>query len=124
MAAIEGRDAAVQAVWTTRRPTSATRSAVKPKCSKIVPAGADGAVVVEPDDRALVADPALPAQRHADLDADPLADGRRQDRVAIGLVLRVEPLPAGERHDAGRDALALERLGGGERELELRARRR
>ena len=28
------------------------------------------AEVVEPDDRALVADPALPAERHADLDAD------------------------------------------------------
>ena len=33
------------------------------------------AEVVEADDRALVADPALPAERHADLDADALADG-------------------------------------------------
>src|SRR5262245_26694457 len=32
------------------------------------------AEVVEPDDRALVADPALPAEWDPDLDADPLAD--------------------------------------------------
>ena len=38
------------------------------------------AEVVDPDDRALVADPALPAERDAGLDAQPLADGRRQDR--------------------------------------------
>ena len=81
-----------------------------------------GAEVVEPDDRALVADPALPAERHADLDADALADRRRQHLVAIRRVLRLEPLPAGERHDAGRDAVGLERLGRTEGELQLGAR--
>ena len=80
------------------------------------------AEVVEPDDRALVADPALPAERDAGLDADPLADGRRQDRVAVRLVLALEALPARERDDAGRDAVGLERLGRRERQLELRAR--
>ena len=95
---------------TTRRPTSATRSAVNPNCSKIVPGRRRRAEVVEPDDRALVADPALPAERHADLDADALADRRRQHRVAVRLVLRVERLPAGERHDAGADAVRLEPL--------------
>ena len=80
------------------------------------------AEVVEPDDRALVADPALPAERDADLDADPLADGRRQDRVAVRLVLGLEPLPARQRDDARRDAVRLERLGRRERQLELRAR--
>ena len=70
---------------TTRRPTSATRSAVKPNCSKIVAGRRRCTEMVEPDDRALVADPALPAERDADLDADPLAHGRRQDRVAVCL---------------------------------------
>ncbi len=54
------------------------------------------AEMVEPDDRALVADPALPAERDTDLDADTLADVRRQDLIAIRLVLGVEPLPAGQ----------------------------
>ena len=78
--------------------------------------------MIEPDDRAGVADPALPAERDADLDADPRVHIGWQDRVAIGLVLEVEPLPARQRHDARRDALGLERLGRREGQLELRAR--
>src|SRR4026208_140453 len=49
--------------------------------------------VVESDDRAFVADPALPTEGYADLDAHALADVRRKDGVAIRLVLRLETLP-------------------------------
>ena len=78
-------------------------------------------VVVEPDDCSGVADPALPAERHARLHGDPGANRRRQDRIAIRLVLELEPLPAGKRDHARRDALGLELLGRSEREVELRA---
>ena len=54
------------------------------------------AEMVEPDDRALIADPALPAERDTDLYADTLANVRRQDQIAIRLVLGVELLPAGQ----------------------------
>ena len=46
--------------------------------------------MVESDDRALVADPALPAERDADLDAHALAHRRSQDLLPVGLVLVVE----------------------------------
>src|SRR6185295_19924851 len=59
------------------------------------------------------------------LDRDAPADAARDDRLAVGLVLGVEQLPARERDDARRDrgVAALEELGGLEGELELRARR-
>src|SRR4029078_32447 len=65
--------------------------------------------VVESDDRASVADPALPTEGDADLDAHALADVRRKDGVAIRLVLRLETLPHRQRHDAARDAFAVQR---------------
>ena len=121
VAAVERRDPAVEAVAHDRAATSATRRR-EPELLEDRAGRRRRPEVIEPDDRALVADPALPAERHADLDADALANGRRQDLVAVRLVLGLEPLPAGQRHDARRDAVLLERLGGGERELELRAR--
>ena len=54
--------------------------------------------------------PSSPTQRSQPSDTptstlDPLAHGRRQHLVAVGRVLRIEALPARERHDAGRDAV-------------------
>ncbi len=109
---------------TTRRATSATRSDREAELLEDRAGRGARAEVVDADDRPLVARVALPAQRDAGLDRDALPHGRRQDAVAVRLVLGLEPLPAGERDDAGRDAVGLERLGGAERELELRARRR
>ena len=62
--------------------------------------GGAGAVVVQADDPAGVADELAPAHRHAGLDADPGADRGRQHLVAVGLVLLGEPLDAG--HDTTR----------------------
>ena len=111
-----------------RRPSRTTRAADvgdaiggEPEVLEDRPGRRRRAEVIEPDDRALVADPALPAERHADLDADALAHGRRQDRVAVGLILGVEPLPARQRHDPRRDAVGLEGLGGGVGQLQLGA---
>jgi hypothetical protein len=50
-----------------------------------------------------------------------VADVRWQDLVPVRLVLRLEPLPARERHDARREAVPLERFRGAERELQLGA---
>src|SRR3954471_9070414 len=44
-----------------------------------------GTEMVQPDDRALVTDPALPAERHTNLDAHPLLDSRRQHLVPVRL---------------------------------------
>ena len=84
--------------------SSATLSAVNPNAFMIVPAGRARPEPVEPEDRALVAGLALPAQRDARLDGHALAHGRRQDALAVGRVLGLEALPAREAHDAGRDA--------------------
>ena len=78
-----------------------------------------GPEMIDPDDRPLVADPALPAERGARLDADTLPHRRRQDGVSVGLVLDLELLPARQGDDARRDPLGLEDLGGPEGELEL-----
>ena len=69
------------------------------------------AEMVDPDDRTLVADVALPAERDAGLDAQPLASGDRQDRVAIADRLDLEQLPAGEGHDPRPDALGRQQVG-------------
>ena len=90
-----------------RRPRPA--SAVNPKCSKIVPAGAEAPKWSSP----MIA-PSSPTQRSQPSDTPTstltrlrTAGGRTSSRY--DLVLRLEPLPAGERHDARRDAVVLER---------------
>src|SRR5688572_31253610 len=122
MAALDGRDAAVEAVAHDASSDVGHAFCGEPELLEDRARRCRRTEVVEADDRALVADPALPAERHADLDADPLAHGRWQDRVPVRLVLEVERLPAGERDDAGADAVALETFRGGECQLELRAR--
>src|SRR6478672_3055350 len=77
------------------------------------------AEMVEPDDRALVSDPAVPTERHTGLDGDAGPDGAWQDGLAIGGILGLEPLPAGEGDDPRRDPVALQGFGRAERELEL-----
>src|SRR4029079_197244 len=49
--------------------------------------------VVKSDDRAFVADPALPTEGDADLDAHALANVRRGARLAIRLVMRLQKRP-------------------------------
>ena len=68
-------------------------------------AGRAGAVVADADDPAGVADDVPPARADAGFDADPGQDVRRDDRVAVGLILLVEPLPAGHRDHPGGDAV-------------------
>src|SRR3954451_662899 len=71
-------------------------------------------------DRALPTDVPLPAEGRSLLDRDPGGDLRRQHLVAVGLVLLLEDLPAGEADDAGAD-LAPQLLMSPERELDLAA---
>src|SRR6266568_686522 len=52
------------------------------------------AVVIQPDDHALVAGPTLPAERRLRFHADALADCFRQYLFAVRRVLRREQLPA------------------------------
>ena len=80
------------------------------------------AEVVEPDDRALVADLALPAERDAGLDRDPLAGRRaaaRDSRYAASW--RSNSSQQGSETTRLGTPSLLERLGRAERELELRA---
>ena len=60
-----------------------------------------GAVVLERDDPAVVADDLAPALRDAGLDRDPGLHGRRDHGLAVGRLLGVEPLPARHRDHAG-----------------------
>ena len=60
-----------------------------------------GAEALHRDDVAVVADPAVPAERRGGLDGDARADRRRQHAVAVVLVLRGEAVQAGH---AGRAA--------------------
>ena len=80
---------------TTRRATSATRSTVNPNSLKIVPAGALAPKWSSPMIAPSVARRSAPSpSRRPTSTRDPLPDRRRQDRVAVRLVLRLEPLPA------------------------------
>ena len=63
----------------------------------------------------------LPAERRAGFDAQPDADPRRQDLVAVRLGLRLEQLPRGQRHDAHPHPVGLEQAGGGEGHVHLGA---
>jgi hypothetical protein len=121
MVAVERRDPAVQAV--ADHLARDVRHAIRrePEVLEDRAGGRRGAEMVEADDGALVADPALPAERHPDLDADPLSHVRRQHAVPVRLVLRIEALPAGQRDNPCRDPVGLDRLGRVEGELELRA---
>ena len=68
--------------------------------------GRGAEAVLDADHRAEGARVLLPALRHAGLDRDAGQDRRREDRVAVGLRLRVEQLPRGQADDAGLDAAA------------------
>ena len=80
-----------------------------------------GAEGVHPDLDAVRSNVAIPAQRRGLLDRDPRGDARRQDLVAVGLVLAVEELPAGQADHTRADALAAQLLVGGERQRDLAA---
>ncbi len=60
------------------------------------------------DGTAGVSDELPPTLRHAGLHGNPRTDSGRQDRLAVGLVLLVEPLQAGERDNACSDAVLLQ----------------
>src|SRR3954470_2657910 len=119
VAAVERRDPTLQPVTDHAPPDIGDTVRGEPEVLEDRPGRRRRAEVVEPDDRPLVADPALPAERHSDLDADALAHIRREDRVAIRLVLRLEALPAGQRDHASRDPVVVQGPTGGHRELEL-----
>src|SRR6516164_11099779 len=53
-------------------------------------------------------EPALPAELNRGLDSDPRCSA--EDRVAIGLGLRLEQFPARHRHDCGNDTVARQHL--------------
>ena len=80
-----------------------------------------GAEVLEAHGAAGVADDVAPAERHAGLDRDTGAHGRRDDGVAVGDVLLLEPLAARHGDDASLDAVGGQRLAGLDGELDLRA---
>src|SRR5687768_4508381 len=83
--------------------------------------GGAGPVVGEADDPAGVADELAPAHGDAGLDAHPGADRRGEHLVLVGLVLVGEPLDARHGDDPGGDAVGLEPLAGGDRDLHLGA---
>src|SRR6266480_4829985 len=71
-----------------------------------------GAVMFDADAAAGVTDDLLPAAGDPGFHADPGLDAGRQDRVAVGRVLRGEPFHAGHRDDAGTDTGCLELVPG------------
>jgi hypothetical protein len=77
---------------TTRRPTSATAVGREPEVLEDRARRRRRAEMVEPDDRALVADPALPAERDADSTLTRLrTSGGRTDRDTPGPARRSAP---------------------------------
>ena len=78
-----------------------------------------GAEVLDGDAAAGVADQLAPAHRDPRLDGDAGADRRRQDGVAVRVVLDVEPLAARHRDHAGGDPVGLQRLARLQRERDL-----
>ena len=107
----------------TLRATWATCPAVNPNASNSWRRRRRGAEPVERDDGALRADPAVPAQGDAGLDADALGVAGRQDRVAVGLGLGAEPVPGGQRDDPRPDALRGQLRARRHRQVQLRAGR-
>ena len=95
------------------------------RCSRVaraLGAGRGGAEAVERDRVALVADPALPAQRDAGLDREPRLHVGRQHLLAVLRRLPLEELPARHRDDAdGGAVLGRDLPPGLERERDLRA---
>src|SRR4051794_22575517 len=59
-----------------------------------------GAVVLDRDDPAVVTDDLTPALRDPGLDRDPRLHGGRDDGLAVGRLLSVEPLATRHRHHA------------------------
>ena len=89
-----------------RRATSATRSTVKPNFSKIVPAGAEApkwsSPMIAPSSRPSAPSPARRRPRPIPACGPPAAGPLSR----YACVLRLEPLPARQRHDPRRDAVA------------------
>ena len=83
--------------------------------------GCREAETLDRDHRALRPHPAIPAERHARLDADARGHRGREDLLAVRRRLRLEELPARQRDDARGHSLALELCTGLNRELQLRA---
>src|SRR5690349_351100 len=83
--------------------------------------GGAGAVVLDADRLARVAEDAVPAHPDAGLDGHARLDPARQDLLLVRRVLLVEPLLARHRHDPGRGALGLQALLRGEAVLHLGA---
>src|ERR1700684_947092 len=70
---------------------------------------------------ARVADDPAPAERHACLDAHPGANACREHFLLVRSILLGKPFHAGHGHHPGGDALLLQCLAGGERDLHLAA---
>jgi len=84
-------------------------------------AGGGGAEALHREHRARIGGVPLPAERRPGLDAQADADRRRQDLVAVGLGLRLEQLPRGQRHDAHPHPVGLEQARGSEGHVHLGA---
>jgi hypothetical protein len=80
-----------------------------------------GSVVVNADDSAGVTDKVTPTDADAGLDRDSGPNVWWDNRVAIALVLLVEPLPTGHRDDPRSNALVSKLLLGCDGVLHLRA---
>ena len=102
---------------------SATLSGVKPNLVMTSLSGAELPKVCIPIERPPKPDVAIPAQRRGLLDRDPGAERRWQHLVAVGGVLAIEDLPAGEADDPRADPFAAQLLVGIERQRDLAAGR-
>ena len=72
--------------------------------------GRAGSVVVDADDSPSVTDEVTPTDTDRCLDRDARLDLGRDDGILVALVLLVEPLPTGHRHDPRLDTLLGEQL--------------
>src|ERR1019366_8160766 len=110
MAGLEGRDDAVETV--VDDPSGDVGDAIdgESEVREDDRRGRRRPEMVEADDRAVGAGPAVPTERCSGLDADALPNVRRQDRVPVRLFLRLELLPARQTDDAGCDAIRFELL--------------
>ena len=77
---------------------------------------------VHADDGAVITDVAVPAQCRGLLHGDAGGHRRRKHFVAVLLGLAIEEFPAGHAHDPGADAVGLQFLAGGQRQVDFRTR--